>query len=82
MTSAYRRRVRELHPDTTVPQPTDEQFELVLAADNLLRNPARRARYDRSVRRERTKSTHTAASAGGVRILGVSLKFNARPLSE
>ena len=77
ITSAYRRRVRELHPDTrTASESTDEQLSRVLAAYKLLRNPERRARYDRTLQRVHANST------GVVRILGVTLKFNARPLSD
>ncbi|OBF38621.1 hypothetical protein A5724_09360 [Mycobacterium sp. ACS1612] len=81
ITTAYRRRVRALHPDTrTAPQSTEKQLRQVLAAYAQLRDPARRARYDRTV--QRAKSINTSSSAGTVRILGVTLKFNARPLSE
>ncbi len=51
ITHAYRTRVRAHHPDTrTTPAPraTDEQLQKLLAAYALLRDPARRADYDRA----------------------------------
>ena len=50
VTNAYRRHVRALHPDTRAsPQQSaaDDQLQRVLAAYALLRDPTRRARYDR-----------------------------------
>src|SRR5262245_30410589 len=97
ITNAYRKRVRALHPDTrTAPQSAaDEQLQRVLAAYALLRNPERRARYDRLVtrhdraakrsptaRRAPAESTNTPNSAGAVRILGLNLGFKVRPLSD
>jgi curved DNA-binding protein CbpA len=52
ITRAYRSQVRALHPDTrATPQAiphVDEQLRRVLAAYALLRDPERRARYDRA----------------------------------
>ena len=98
---AYRRHVRAHHPDTrTTPQslpPADEQLRRVLAAYALLRDPERRAhydrtaiRYDRAAKRSPTAprapaETTTPNSAVTVRILGVTLRFGGltvRRLSE
>ena len=51
ITHAYRTRLRAHHPDTrhTPPSHTaDDDLRQVLAAYNLLRDPARRADYDRA----------------------------------
>ena len=51
ITHAYRTRLRAHHPDTRHPpasQTADDDLRQVLAAYNLLRDPARRADYDRA----------------------------------
>lgn len=51
ITHAYRTRVRAHHPDTRTtltPRAADEQLQKLLAAYALLRDPARRADYDRA----------------------------------
>jgi len=51
ITHAYRRQLRDHHPDTRTPQPNsgaDERLLEILAAYALLRDPARRAAYDRA----------------------------------
>ena len=51
ITHAYRTRLRAHHPDTRhppSPQTADEHLRQVLAAYALLRDPARRADYDRA----------------------------------
>jgi curved DNA-binding protein CbpA len=95
--NAYRRHVRDLHPDTRTARDAaaDERLQRVLAAYKLLRDPERRARYDRAaaryeraarrrptVQRAQAKSTTPAKWSGSVRILGVNLGFRAGPLSE
>ncbi|WP_213574927.1 J domain-containing protein [Rhodococcus sp. USK13] len=51
ITSAYRRRLRQFHPDTREAaldtQPSDESLQHLLAAYAVLRDPLRRAEYDR-----------------------------------
>ncbi|MFI5683126.1 J domain-containing protein [Streptomyces sp. NPDC051636] len=47
ITSAFRRRVRELRPDTRVDADTAERFGWVRAAYETLRDPELRAAYDR-----------------------------------
>lgn len=51
ITSAFRRRVRELRPDTRVDAVTAEQFGQVRSAYETLRDPVRRAAYDQAYER-------------------------------
>ena len=92
ITHAYRRQVKAHHPDTrttrhTIP-PTDEQLRRVLAAYALLRDPERRARYDRAAKRRPTahrapaETTNTLNTAGALRILGLTVGVRVRRLSE
>ncbi|GAA0666180.1 hypothetical protein GCM10009601_04930 [Streptomyces thermospinosisporus] len=55
ITSAFRRRVRELRPDTRVDAVTAEEFGQVRAAYETLRDPERRAAYDRTHRETRRR---------------------------
>ncbi|MBC2864751.1 J domain-containing protein [Streptomyces mexicanus] len=48
ITSAFRRRVRELRPDTRVDADTARRFGQVRAAYETLRDPVRRSAYDRT----------------------------------
>ncbi|MEB3983702.1 J domain-containing protein [Mycobacterium sp. 663a-19] len=51
ITHAYRRHLRDYHPDTRrkAPNPgADERLRQILAAYALLRDPSRRAEYDRA----------------------------------
>ena len=60
ITHAYRTRLRAHHPDTrrTPPSQTaDDDLRQVLAAYALLRDPARRADYDRATARTTTPTT-------------------------
>ena len=66
ITRAYRRKLRALHPDTrdtvTPADPAaDEQLRQIMAAYAVLRDPARRALYDRTGR--------PSSSSGPVRIV-------------
>ena len=91
---AYRSQVRAHHPDTrTTPQSrpsADQQLRRVLTAYALLRDPERRARYDRAAKRSPTAPRAPAEtippnSAVTVRILGVTLRLGGltvRRLSE
>lgn len=47
VTAAYRRRVRQLHPDSATDAGRAEELGAVLDAYRVLRDPARRAAYDR-----------------------------------
>src|SRR4026209_736299 len=61
ITHAYRTRLRAHHPDTrrTPPSQTaDDDLRQVLAAYDLLRDPARRARYDRAPPPPAAPQTH------------------------
>ena len=61
ITHAYRTRLRAHHPDTrhTPPSQTaDDDLRQVLAAYALLRDPARRAGYDRATTHAATPSLH------------------------
>ncbi|OLF18818.1 J domain-containing protein [Actinophytocola xanthii] len=49
ITRAYHRLVRRHHPDTGPPATSATHLEAVLAAYAVLRDPARRAEYDRSL---------------------------------
>jgi curved DNA-binding protein CbpA len=93
ITNAYRRQVRTLHPDVrTTSQParprSDEQLRRVLAAYSLLRDPERRARYDRAAMRRPTaprapaETTNTRNTAATVRIPGLTVEFRVRWLSD
>ena len=71
ITHAYRRHLRDHHPDTRAPQPdspADEQLRQILAAYFVLRDPTRRAAYDRARSNHhdsgptQIKVTHTDAS--------------------
>jgi len=62
ITHAYRTRLRAHHPDTrhTPPSQTaDDDLRQVLAAYDLLRDPARRADYDRATTLAATPQTHS-----------------------
>jgi curved DNA-binding protein CbpA len=95
---AYLRQVRVHHPDTRpTPQSmpfADEQLRRVLAAYALLRDPERRARYDRVATRDcraakhgptvpevRAETATTPNPAGSVRIPGLTVRFRVRWLS-
>jgi len=77
---AYLRQVREHHPDakSVAGQSTssaDEAFRRVKAAYELLRDPDRRARYDRA--RARVDS-----ASASLRIPGLSFRFRVKWLSD
>jgi curved DNA-binding protein CbpA len=62
ITHAYRTHLRAHHPDTRPArsaQTADEHLRQVLAAYALLRDPARRADYDRRIAQTADKQTHT-----------------------
>jgi DnaJ-class molecular chaperone len=62
ITHAYRRQLRDHHPDMRSAAPhgaTDEQLHQILAAYALLRDPHRRATYDRTATRARTPTNPT-----------------------
>lgn len=66
VTSAYRRRVRDLHPDSGEGAPTDPTgLSEVLAAFQVLRDPEQRAAYDAHRRR---RPQGQPSSVGPVRI--------------
>jgi curved DNA-binding protein CbpA len=51
ITHAYRRHLRDYHPDLRSPEPNapaDDRLREILTAYALLRDPARRAAYDRA----------------------------------
>ncbi|UNB56379.1 J domain-containing protein [Mycolicibacterium sp. YH-1] len=61
ITHAYRTRLRAHHPDTRPtppPQTADEYLRQVLASYALLRDPARRADYDRATAHTATPQPH------------------------
>jgi curved DNA-binding protein CbpA len=62
ITHAYRTRLRAHHPDTRRPpasRTADEDLRQVLAAYALLRDPARRADYDRKAAHGATRPLHS-----------------------
>ena len=62
ITHAYRTRLRAHHPDTRPtppPQTADEHLRQLLAAYALLRDPARRADYDRATAHAATPPRHS-----------------------
>jgi curved DNA-binding protein CbpA len=67
ITHAYRARLREHHPDTRrAPSPAaDEHLRQLLAAYALLRDPARRADYDR-------RAAASAVTASRIRVVPAS----------
>lgn len=95
---AYRRQVRAHHPDTRTTRQSlpsaDEHLRRLLAAYAMLRDPERRARYDRAATRydraakrrptapRAPAETTTPNSAVTVRILGLTVGFRVRWLSE
>jgi DnaJ-class molecular chaperone len=59
ITHAYRRHLRDHHPDIRPPAPNrddDERLRQILAAYALLRDPHRRAAYDRTTVPTRTQT--------------------------
>jgi DnaJ-class molecular chaperone len=59
ITHAYRRHLRDHHPDIRPPAPNgdaDERLRQILAAYALLRDPHRRAAYDRTIEPTRTQT--------------------------
>lgn len=48
ITRAYRRRARSLHPDTSSDGGSGDRFSMLAAAYDVLRDPQRRAAYDRA----------------------------------
>ncbi|GGX00421.1 hypothetical protein GCM10010383_32980 [Streptomyces lomondensis] len=63
ITSAFRARVRELRPDTSVDADTAERFGEVRAAYDTLRDPVLRAAYDQTYER-----THDRGRASAPRV--------------
>lgn len=80
---AYRLKLRSQHPDTRSTQPTaapaaDEQLQRLLAAYAILRDPVRRAAYDRTAR----STTHTGApitTPGGRQRVDIPVTYNPGP---
>jgi curved DNA-binding protein CbpA len=79
ITHAYRRRLRALHPDTRASAAestsgADDRLQEVVAAYALLRDPARRAQYDRDAKAGRIRDASRmvgpseTVSPGAVRI--------------
>lgn len=78
ITSAYRRLVRSLHPDSRPEDPAAAQdLAAVLAAYDTLRDPERRAAYD--ARRDRPAPSTTAGRPVAVRVTRTTWISPARP---
>lgn len=87
ITHAYRQRLRAQHPDTRSTQPSaasvaDEQLERLLAAYAILRDPARRAAYDRSARTTTQPGVVITASGGHQKRVDIPVTRNARPRTD
>jgi curved DNA-binding protein CbpA len=84
---AYLRHVRLHHPDTRrVTQQSepsaDEPLRRVMAAYALLRDPERRARYDRALERADSVADRTSKREASVRIPGLNIQFRINWLSD
>lgn len=76
ITSAYRRLVRELHPDTRTDEAAEEALGRVLAAYATLRDPAARAALDR--RRCAAYGAPAPARPAAAVVLTATVRFGAR----
>ena len=77
---AYRLKLRSQHPDTRSTQPTaapaaDEQLQRLLAAYAILRDPVRRAAYDRTVR-STTPPVAVSTTSGGRQRVDMPVSHN------
>ena len=85
ITHAYRTRLRAHHPDTrhaSAPHTADDELRRVLAAYTLLRDPARRADYDRATPRAATPPQHRLRSTpvdGGSPARRIAIPITYRP---
>lgn len=84
ITHAFRAKLHALHPDTRSPAVNDTELRRVLAAYDVLRDPVRRAEYDRTAGRPvRPDSNPTLASqhpvAEPVGPVVVSVTYRRRP---
>ena len=83
---AYRQKLRAQHPDTrsmhaAAAPLADEQLQRLLAAYAVLRDPARRAAYDRSA--PATTQAHSVkTTAAGSQGVDIPITRNARPRTE
>lgn len=66
ITRAYRRQARSLHPDTSADGGTGDRFAALVAAYDVLRDPDRRAAYDRA--RSRRRAAPERRPGGGYTI--------------
>lgn len=64
ITSAFRRRARELRPDTRVDAVTAARFAEVRTAYETLRDPVRRAAHDQEYERSHRASSRPSGGAG------------------
>ncbi len=83
ITHAYRQKLRAQHPDTRSMHPggarcADEQLQRLLAAYAVLRDPARRAAYDRTAPAP-TPARSVKSPPGGDQWVDIPITRNPRP---
>lgn len=72
--AAFRRLARKYHPDVNPAPEAAEQMERIMAAYEVLRDPDRRAAYDRSLKvRQRPPSARDRASSAADEGISLSL---------
>lgn len=82
ITQAYRRQLREHHPDVrAAPNPAgDDRLRQVLAAYALLRDPHRRAEYDRTARRNQAETKVVPVTVARGSVVGKQPPLRAGPV--
>ena len=84
---AYRQRLRAQHPDTRTTQTgaapvADEQLQRLLAAYAILRDPARRAAYDRSAQTTTQPRVVITTPGGHQKRVDIPVTHNAHPRTD
>lgn len=84
---AYRQRLHAQHPDTrTAPTravaAADEDLRRVLAAYAILRDPARRAAYDRTARTSTQSGAVITTPRGHQKLVDIPVTRNAQPRTD
>ncbi len=84
---AYRQKLRARHPDTRSTQPgaapvADEQLQRLLAAYAILRDPRRRAAYDRTARATAQARSVITTPGGGRQGVDIPVTRTVHPRAE